>query len=121
MNRTRTIWEGRCSNCGENGCVPDVPNGKTLSAARWCYKCQLMVPCEKISYEGPELDPMPPDVHHIWCNGQRGPVKGCQWCCFQDKETGLWDGMWIQYPYDPLMGPPRNFAEQHFPGVKVRR
>jgi hypothetical protein len=118
--RTRTIWEGRCPTCGENGFAPETTQGKTLSASRWCEKCQTIVDCKKTSYTGPELEPMVPDIHHIWCNGQKGPVKGCLWCCRQNKETGLWEGLWLSYPYDPAYGPPEDFAEKHFPGV-IRR
>jgi len=118
--RTRTIWEGRCPTCGENSCVPD-PSNRALYMSRWCKKCERAVPCERVSYAGPELEPMPPNEHHVWCNGDpRAPVKGCRWCCRLDK-TGHWDGFWIRYPYDPATGPPENFAKMHFPGVKVRR
>lgn len=117
--RTRTIWEGRCPTCGENGCVPDSGNSKIIEMSRWCAACQKPVDCAKISYTGPELEPTPPNVHHIWCNGQKGPVKGCRWCCYLDKE-GHWDGMWFRYPYDPATGPAADFAEQHFPEI-VRR
>jgi hypothetical protein len=119
--RERTIWEGRCPKCGENGFVPDPDNRRIFSVSRWCSACEVAVPCEKTSYTGPELEPMPPAEHHVWCNGQRGPVKGCRWCLWQDKETGLWDGFWVRYPYNPLRPVPEGFAEKHFPGVKVRR
>jgi hypothetical protein len=118
--RTRTIWEGRCPGCGENGCVPE-DSDKVLEMVRLCVKCQRWVDCVKVSYTGEELEPMPPDVHHVWCNGQKGPVKGCRWCCFRDEKTGLWDGMWIKYPYDPAIGPPADFTTTHFPGVILRR
>jgi hypothetical protein len=119
--RTRTIWEGRCPVCGENGCVPDNSDNKVLEMSRWCRGCQRTVDCAKVSYTGPELEPVVPNVHHVWCNGQRGPVKGCRWCCKQDPVTGLWDGLWTNYPYDPAGGPPADFTEKHFPHVMVRR
>lgn len=118
--RTRTIWEGRCETCGENGIIP-AADEKCMSATRWCDACQHTVELRKTSYTGPELEPMPPNEHHVWCNGQKGPVKGCRWCCKQDPETGLWDGMWLKYPYDPAFGPSADFTAQHFPNAKLRR
>lgn len=119
--RTRTIWEGTCSGCGEYAFVPETENRQVKSMSRWCETCKRAVDCTKLMYTGPELDPMPPDEHHIWCNGgpQSGPVKGCRWCCYQDKKTGLWDGFWMRYPYNPISGPDPDFTKRHFPGAKI--
>lgn len=35
--------------------------------------------------------------HHIWCNSQRGPVKGCNYC---DPDGTNTKGFWALYPYD---------------------
>lgn len=37
-----------------------------------------------------------PAVHHIWCNGQQGPVEGCWWC---DPDGTGTKGLWAKYPY----------------------
>lgn len=59
-----------------------------------------------------------PDHHHVWCNGQRGPVKGCLWC--DPKRNGKY-GLWAKYPYDKDV--PKEWdklQEKHFPNVIPR-
>jgi hypothetical protein len=56
-----------------------------------------------------------PSVHHVWCNGQKGPVKDCRWCAPENRP-----GLWEAYPYDPVTGPENNFTEKHFPGLVKR-
>ena len=119
LERNRTVWNGVCG-CGWHGiCPDDRPSIKSVSQI--CPECGLLVEYARESWTGPELEPMMPDVHHIWCNGQRGPVKGCRWCCPKDDASGYRDGLWVRYPYDPATGPDENFTKHHFPNVVERR
>jgi hypothetical protein len=117
IDRTiRTIWEGRCPICQENGAAPESTDpDKTKSLSRWCDKCKVWIDCFKVTYIGPKLEPMVPDVHHIWCNDQKGPVKGCRFCAPKDGKGGYKEGFWTLYPYDPKFGVPRDLMKRHFP------
>lgn len=60
---------------------------------------------------------MNPIEHHIWCNGQRGPVQGCRWC---DPDGDGKRGLWAKYPYDPETLNQKELVKKHFPNVIVR-
>lgn len=49
--------------------------------------------------------------HHIWCNGQRGPVSTCRWC-------GGNDGLHALYPMDGLTAD--ELQKKHFPDAIKR-
>lgn len=110
--RTRTVWIGLCPQCHERILRPELQQEKLKSVSVTC--CKTLIECHRVTFTGEALTPQARPFHHLWCNGSpHSPVLGCRWCLHQNKE-GEWEGLWINYPYDPATGGAQ-LMETHFP------